>query len=224
MITIRTMLRCGLAAAVVSLAAACKSTPDSTITSTSAPVSTSAGASASAAPSSTTSGSVTLGDQNKPADAAANGATFDPCKIPGWAAFPQPVRPKSAADKPPKQREPKPNDPFTISCFYDNSEAGSTTPAGKHFVATVFWAPPNAMPVDPNHPRNKGGQATTIVGKPGLLRPSTNPESKEPRCGALVELSDGSTAGVLLVNGQYPNENTCKIAQDVVGAVVTATS
>lgn len=225
MILVKSVVRCGLAVAGTVLAAACTSTPSNTTIST-APSTGSASASApsSATVSSTGSGSVKLGDQNKPADASASGATFDPCKVPGWGAFPQAVRPKSEADKPPTQRAPKANDPFTISCFYDNSEASSTSAAGRHFVATVFWAPPNAMPVAPSHPQNKGGQAATIAGRPGLLRPSTNPESKEASCGALVELANGSTAGVLLVNGQYPDQDTCKIAQDVVGAVVTATS
>ncbi|WNV83174.1 DUF3558 family protein [Umezawaea sp. Da 62-37] len=226
MITIKSVLRGSLVAASALLAVACSSTQGDTTTTTSTPSSTSTGSSASASPSSAVSGPVTLGDQNKPADASASGARFDPCKVPGWSAFPAAVRPKNEADKPPRQREPKPNDPFTVSCFYDNSEASSTSAAGKHFVATVFWAPPGAMPVDPSNPKNAGGQATTIGGRPGLLRPSTNSASKEPSCGVLIELTDRSTAGVLLVNSQSPNpdQDTCTIAQDVMAAVVTATS
>ncbi|WNV85052.1 hypothetical protein [Umezawaea sp. Da 62-37] len=230
MTVLKSVLRCGLAVAGTLLAVACTSAPDDSTAST--PGSASAGSSASAAPSSSASGSVKLGDQNKPADASVKGAAFDPCKVPAWTAFPAAVRPKNEADKPPRQREPKANDPFEISCFYDNSEAASTSAAGRHFVATVLWAPKGKMPVDPGLPQNQATandpdskvEAKTIAGRPGLLRSGKNATSKEPTCGALVELADGSTAGVLLVNGQYPDQDTCTIAEGAVATVVKATS
>ncbi|HWO67476.1 MAG TPA: hypothetical protein VNO31_46330 [Umezawaea sp.] len=233
MILISSALRCGLAAAGAALAVACTATPrDSTVPAPTPSGAPSVAASSAATTSGTGSGSVKLGDQNKPADAAASGATFDPCKVPGWSAFPAAVKPKNEADKPPRQRTPKAKDPFTVACFYDNSEASSTSAAGKHFVATVLWAPKGKMPVDPGLPENQADdndleskvQAKTIAGRPGLLRSGKNAASKEPSCGALVELSDGSTAGALLVNGQFPGQDTCQVVEGVVAAVVAATS
>jgi len=230
MTTTNTTVRLGIAVAVGLLAAACtglpgSSGPPSPSTAADSTSSSPAGTGRTAPKPAGDTKTIVLGDLDTSVDAAAVGAPFDPCKI-EWSAFPGPVRPVD--DRKPLLRAPGANDPFATACRFDNSEKAviakdpKDTKPGRNFIALVVWAKPGAISADPNSPEHQGSTPTTFAGKPGLLKPGTNTESKEPMCTGIVALATG-TGGVVVTNGAFPDIDTCSIAKAVTEAIASKT-
>lgn len=170
-------------------------------------------------------GAITLGDLNKPKSAAEVGAPFDPCAL-GWAAFPVEVRPVDGKPHAPTARQPKPEDPYSVSCVYDNSgkvsfgvDGGAVAAtAGTYFVVSVVWG--ERLNADPA--KREGAQPKSWNGRNGLVHRQPDDPQRGAGCVTLVALGKG-VAGVSVTNSRFPGVDPCVVGDAVITAITTTT-
>lgn len=164
---------------------------------------------------------ITLGELDPPSDTGSVGAPFDPCTVIGWTDLPTAVRP--AADTKPSPHQSENGEDFILGCRFDNSGPTVTddhaAPGGETavFTVTVLWGTTPPMSLNPSS--YPGATATTVAGRAGVQRPSTDPHG-HPMCTGLMPVTTG-VAGATVTNSRFPHADPCTVAAAALTAIAT---
>ncbi|SDD56596.1 hypothetical protein [Actinokineospora iranica] len=168
-------------------------------------------------------GSIPLGDLDKPKSAGQAGAPFDPCGSDGldWADWPAPVRPTDGKPHAPTQIKPG-GDGTGVQCRWDNSGAitigpgGSSAPQGGLFTTTIAWG--RDLQTDPA--KRPGSTTKTWGGRSGWSLPGNSKSG--PTCTAVADLGEGrGAAGVVVQNARFAADApACDVVDSVINAIV----
>ncbi|PTM57533.1 hypothetical protein [Desmospora activa] len=148
-------------------------------------------------------------------------APFDPCTVVSWDDFPQAVKEEDRTD--PKLQPPNPGDPFDVRCKFstlvgiDMNPDGSGNPENNTtFFTIVVWGKKDKISANTaDHP----GSTSKVFGSlQGLEKRSKN-DRGIPMCTSIMSLPDGSAAGVVTTNNQYPSVDGCEVNQNLLEVI-----